>query len=209
MSVSQAASGRAAQTQQQLSRALDAKVEADVANSNAQHELEALHIEQEAAVVEHVAAVEEAKQAAGEHEAAQEVLVANTAIEAMQRETVSAIEDRVSISDRALALAGHTHTQAEQQYDTAASYLEPMHGRASNTAHDDQLQCGDGTLCYGWSCCRDKGGRERCPPNLPNMCAQENACDEGTTFCCEPASCARAFDCPVQGCINRHLQQRA
>ena len=29
----------------------------------------------------------------------------------------------------------------------------------------NQLECIDGTLCMGWSCCNDRGGRARCPPN--------------------------------------------
>eukprot|EP00493_Phyllostaurus_siculus_P027469 UN27816 len=30
----------------------------------------------------------------------------------------------------------------------------------------------DGTLCFGWDCCINYGGRKRCPPDFPIMCAQ-------------------------------------
>ena len=40
------------------------------------------------------------------------------------------------------------------------------------------LECGDGTTCDmdldGWNCCASAGGRARCPPDFPHMCAKEN-----------------------------------
>ena len=56
------------------------------------------------------------------------------------------------------------------------------------TNEDDVMQCMDGTLCNGstdgWDCCKDKGGRGKCPLNKPYMCAKPNDCGGGTDHCC-------------------------
>jgi len=54
-----------------------------------------------------------------------------------------------------------------------------------STMVKDLLKCADGTTCTGWSCCKEKGGRLQCPPNMPIMCAKKNDCAGGTDRCCE------------------------
>ena len=51
----------------------------------------------------------------------------------------------------------------------------------------DQLECEDDTLCIRWSWCDlpGRGGRKRCPPNAPTMCAKLNDCADGKDRCCE------------------------
>ena len=67
------------------------------------------------------------------------------------------------------------------------------------TNNSDVLLCGDGTTCSmsvsGASCCNDKGKRAQCPLNMPNMCAEPNACAGGHDYCCET-------DCTCQGGIR-------
>jgi len=64
---------------------------------------------------------------------------------------------------------------------------------------DNVLECGDGTTCKAddndhangnWDCCANKGGRAKCPPNYPNMCANPVGCQDD--YCCEK-------DCSDQG----------
>lgn len=69
------------------------------------------------------------------------------------------------------------------------------------TAVDNQLQCSDGSLCFGWGCCSWRGGRRKCPPNRPVMCNQR-AC--GGDHCCRqdcrsfggPRLCGRGWNQP-------------
>ena len=65
------------------------------------------------------------------------------------------------------------------------------------TDTDNDLQCVDGTFC-NWitdpekfDCCKDHGGRAKCPKSYPNMCAKDNDCVDGTDYCCEkqPENC--------------------
>merc|ERR1712136_276296 len=35
-----------------------------------------------------------------------------------------------------------------------------------------------------WACCKDHGGRSKCPSNHPNMCNSKK-CGGGTAYCCE------------------------
>jgi hypothetical protein len=53
----------------------------------------------------------------------------------------------------------------------------------NTTAVVDQLECADETLCLGWDCCVDHGGRAKCPPNVPKMCNKQT-CGGGTQHCC-------------------------
>jgi len=55
------------------------------------------------------------------------------------------------------------------------------------------LECMDGHLCFvddsnhtdgSWACCKDHGGRSKCPSNHPNMCNSKK-CGGGTAYCCE------------------------
>ena len=59
---------------------------------------------------------------------------------------------------------------------------------SSPTSQDFVLKCKDGTFCdtlvNGWTCCNNKGGREKCPKNYPLMCAQPNCAAAGTDYCC-------------------------
>lgn len=58
---------------------------------------------------------------------------------------------------------------------------------ATSTPFFNNLECADGSYCDaakdGWDCCMDKGKRKRCPPNMPNMCANDNDCADD--HCCE------------------------
>ena len=67
------------------------------------------------------------------------------------------------------------------------------------TDGNNLLGCFDGSFCNGsdegWSCCNERGGRARCPRNLPNMCITPNEC--GGDYCCE-------VDCMAEnGVTNR------
>ena len=65
---------------------------------------------------------------------------------------------------------------------SACAWLTP-------TDHDNFLECGDGTFCnvdsssQGWSCCKEHGGRKRCPKNQPVMCVGKT-CGGGADHCC-------------------------
>ena len=56
------------------------------------------------------------------------------------------------------------------------------------TDSDDVMECQDGTRCngetMGWSCCKDHGGRAKCPANNPAMCAQPSCAAGGSDYCC-------------------------
>lgn len=51
--------------------------------------------------------------------------------------------------------------------------VTPMHRCPwmSSTAVAEQMECQDGTLCYGETCCGYHGGRTKCPLDRPVMCA--------------------------------------
>jgi len=74
------------------------------------------------------------------------------------------------------------------------------------TEISNQLECEDDFLCNEWSCCKDRGGRKRCPPNHPIMCAKPNDCADQTDYCCEsdctnhggPRICNRRDPTPAQ-----------
>ena len=55
------------------------------------------------------------------------------------------------------------------------------------TEVDNVMKCNDGSYCShladGWICCNDKGGRAKCPQNVPNMCA-EKKCANNMDHCC-------------------------
>ena len=66
-------------------------------------------------------------------------------------------------------------------------------GVPSTTSEDNVLECADGTTCIGddndhidgnWDCCDQRGGRARCPPNWPIMCALPKGSPAGTDFSC-------------------------
>eukprot|EP00754_Rhynchopus_humris_P024814 Rhum_TRINITY_DN14916_c1_g1::Rhum_TRINITY_DN14916_c1_g1_i1::g.128410::m.128410 len=57
----------------------------------------------------------------------------------------------------------------------------------SPTGREDEFDCTDGTTCnlrlHGTGCCSSRGGRMRCPINLPVMCSSIDAqCDND--YCC-------------------------
>eukprot|EP00928_Gymnodinium_smaydae_P007475 TRINITY_DN12688_c0_g1_i1.p1 TRINITY_DN12688_c0_g1~~TRINITY_DN12688_c0_g1_i1.p1 ORF type:complete len:2336 (-),score=479.41 TRINITY_DN12688_c0_g1_i1:101-7108(-) len=72
----------------------------------------------------------------------------------------------------------------------------------TSTAEDDVLECMDGSRCHGWHCCSlpGRGGRARCPRNLPRMC-NSRACGGGD-HCCS----VRCLDTGVRPCASRPLQ---
>merc|ERR1719384_949819 len=61
------------------------------------------------------------------------------------------------------------------------------------TRHYNMLECMDGTECYGWDCCNHgkRGGRAKCPYNVPTMCAWKS-CLGNTAHCCSNDNCASA-----------------
>ena len=56
------------------------------------------------------------------------------------------------------------------------------------TEEDYVMKCQDGTYCsglkLGWSCCKEHGGRAKCPAKYPSMCAMPLCAAEGTDYCC-------------------------
>lgn len=60
----------------------------------------------------------------------------------------------------------------------------PMHRCPwmSSTAVAEQMECQDGTLCYGESCCGYHGGRTKCPLDRPVMCANKWCNGD---YCCQ------------------------
>lgn len=50
------------------------------------------------------------------------------------------------------------------------------------------LVCKDGSECDveldGWTCCKYKGGRAKCPINKKYMCKKENSCANTSDHCC-------------------------
>merc|ERR1712151_814435 len=59
------------------------------------------------------------------------------------------------------------------------------------TQGNDQLQCGDGTLCIGWNCCAGKGGRSKCAAKAPKMCNKKTCGRNKDEHCCAP-DCSEA-----------------
>ena len=56
------------------------------------------------------------------------------------------------------------------------------------TEEDYVMKCQDGSYCsglkLGWSCCKEHGGRAKCPAKYPSMCAMPLCAAEGTDYCC-------------------------
>ena len=68
-----------------------------------------------------------------------------------------------------------------------------LHWCSFQQADINTLECMDGHLCRvddsnhqddSWACCKDHGGRSKCPSNHPNMCNSKK-CGGGTAYCCE------------------------
>lgn len=61
------------------------------------------------------------------------------------------------------------------------------------TDTDSLFECANGTSCGvdNEDCCKDKGGRVKCPPNYPYMCNEPcPLCDpEGVSFSCQTTTC--------------------
>lgn len=110
--------------------------------------------------------------------------------------------------------AGHTYSLSlrnansfgcapKELLNTSAEAASGACSWATTTALDNQLECKDGTLCTGWTCCSDRGGRggrAKCPPNNPIMC-NARICGQ-FDFCCE-RSCeglGGARQCPQALC---------
>eukprot|EP01062_Namystynia_karyoxenos_P023530 TRINITY_DN190_c0_g1_i1.p1 TRINITY_DN190_c0_g1~~TRINITY_DN190_c0_g1_i1.p1 ORF type:complete len:1502 (+),score=339.14 TRINITY_DN190_c0_g1_i1:91-4506(+) len=68
------------------------------------------------------------------------------------------------------------------------------------------LQCADRSECRpadaGWDCCAASGGRARCPPELPVMCAQGDVTRCGGDHCCAQS----AEDCQLSASHGSALQ---
>jgi len=76
--------------------------------------------------------------------------------------------------------------------ETCNSARNP-HWCSFQQADINTLECMDGHLCRvddsnhqdgSWACCKDHGGRSKCPSNHPNMCNSKK-CGGGTAYCCE------------------------
>ena len=112
---------------------------------------------------------------------------------------VEALEDAAGIARSRACVAfrqtnGCSGDGLRQQLPTP----NPCPWLKSTVPADDTLGCADGTTCTGprwWSCCNSRGGRARCPRNLPVMCARANGCDQGQDHCCET-------DCSAQGGVR-------
>jgi len=68
-----------------------------------------------------------------------------------------------------------------------------LHWCSFQQADNNTLECMDGYICdvddsnhtdNSWACCKDHGGRSKCPSNHPNMCNSKK-CGGGTAYCCE------------------------
>ena len=85
---------------------------------------------------------------------------------------------------------------------TASEDTENCPWLSRNTGAEHVLGCADGTMCNGmhegWECCSGRGGREVCPPNLPNMCAGAQRCGGGD-YCCEETCEAGIRPCEPGG----------
>ena len=80
------------------------------------------------------------------------------------------------------------------------------------TKHDNYFECQDGSFCEGFphnlSCCNSRGGRAKCPPNRPVMCA-DTSCAGGKDHCCSrsaqqcyidasgPRECGKYAECYI------------
>lgn len=91
-----------------------------------------------------------------------------------------------------------------------------------STGKHDQLECMDGTKCFGWKCCKCHGGRKKCPSNYRWM-SNVRTCGGGD-YCCHkrkpttkrpcpdnrpllkacPPKCTTSADCPAASpvCLN-------
>ena len=76
-----------------------------------------------------------------------------------------------------ISASGQSHSRAICKKKEECGWLIP-------TNRTNYLGCVDGTLCKGWSCCKYRGGRARCPKNFPIMCANK-LCDGD--YCCNEA----------------------
>jgi NAD(P)H-flavin reductase len=83
---------------------------------------------------------------------------------------------------------------------------------------ENSYACGDGTVCEGYYCCQEHGGRVLCAPSQPNMCNTNNSCAD--SFCCDSGACEREGGlrvCPppadqpsgraLQGSVKRRMRR--
>ena len=81
------------------------------------------------------------------------------------------------------------------------------------TTEDDQMQCHDGTMCYGdgpnaspegWACCAAHGGRAACPPNFPIMCAEGGDLEAGHGGASDGWCLGTPGECETYGGVHSH-----
>ncbi|KAK3260061.1 hypothetical protein CYMTET_30967 [Cymbomonas tetramitiformis] len=91
------------------------------------------------------------------------------------------------------------------------SYVEDECPWLNSTTEIRLLLCNDGTNCKtdieGWSCCTERGGRAKCPLEMPVMCAKANECSDGTDYCCDEDAvlCSGSRPC-YPGCSDFSVQ---
>jgi hypothetical protein len=124
--------------------------------------------------------------------------------------------------------------KAEQKRDLAKRRAEAgAHHSAAASAHEhsacpwldgssgvqDNMVCMDGSMCdveedsSGWQCCDSRGGRGKCPPAFPHLCADNSCATEctstagGLKVCTEGSACrdvADWVDTDGDGCEAYH-----
>jgi hypothetical protein len=70
------------------------------------------------------------------------------------------------------------------------------------TDENDVVECEDGSRVRDWKCAANgHGGRVKCPPNYPWMCAN-TSCGEGQDNCCSPLECQGEAAGGVRQCAS-------
>ena len=71
------------------------------------------------------------------------------------------------------------------------------------------MQCRNGNYCNGitdddeWDCCKNRGGRQKCPKNYPFMCAKENCTVDDTDYCCETRATCKSLYGGIRTCNGK------
>ena len=71
------------------------------------------------------------------------------------------------------------------------------------------MKCLDGSYCNGvtddagWACCKNNGGRQKCPKNFPIMCANDNCAVDGTDYCCETKTKCKKYYGGIRQCNEK------
>jgi hypothetical protein len=110
----------------------------------------------------------------------------------------------LSTATRASAGEAFTSWPTYDYYETTPCTNDP--GDSLPVLGDNQVLCGDGTIVNDWVCSPDRGGRHRCPPNMPFLCNKQNDCGGGLDRCCEAAEVCMASKDGIAPCPGRTFQ---